>query len=68
LLIPLPPLEEQKRIVTTANHLMALCDELEESLRQYEADSDQLLGATVRSLLALTVENSSGEVAALITQ
>ena len=33
LLIPLPPLEEQKRIVEKFEQLMGLCDELELKLR-----------------------------------
>lgn len=52
LVIPLPPLEEQKRIVAKVNQLMALCDELETKLRQAEADSEKLMKAAVRDLLA----------------
>jgi type I restriction enzyme S subunit len=51
LLVPLPPLEEQKRIVATVNQLMALCDELETKLRQAEADSEKLMNAAVRHVL-----------------
>jgi type I restriction enzyme S subunit len=50
-LIPLPPLEEQKRIVAKVNQLMALCDELEAKLRQTEADSEKLMKAAVRYVL-----------------
>lgn len=31
--IPLPPLSEQKRIITKVNELMAFCDKLEEALK-----------------------------------
>ena len=51
-LIPIPPLEEQKRIVAKVNQLMALCDELEAKLRQAEADSEKLMAAAVRHVLA----------------
>ena len=34
LLIPLPPINEQKRIVEKVDQLMALCDELEKNIEQ----------------------------------
>jgi type I restriction enzyme S subunit len=52
ILVPVPPLEEQKRIVAKLNKLIALCDELEAKLRQTEADSEKLMKAAVRDLLA----------------
>lgn len=63
-LMPLPPLEEQKRIVATVNRLMALCDELEAGLRRAEEDSRRLLDVAVRSLLA-SAPGSSMRVPAL---
>lgn len=59
-LIPLPPLEEQKRIVAKVNQLMALCDELETKLRQTEADSARLMKAAIRHVLdSITAERST---------
>ena len=51
-LIPLPPLEEQKRIVAKVDQLMKLCDALEGQLSQAEQQSEQLVEAVVRQLAA----------------
>ena len=65
--LPIPPLEEQKRIVAKVNQLMALCDELETKLRQAEADSEKLMNAAVQHVLASinggVNETGSGAVA-----
>lgn len=42
-LIPLPPLAEQHRIVAKVNELMALCDHLEAQLTRTQAESSRLL-------------------------
>ena len=50
--IPLPPKEEQKRIVAKVDELMAICDKLEEQLKQAYTDAETLMQATVKSLVA----------------
>ncbi len=55
-LIPLPPLAEQKRIVTKVTELLSLCDALEAKLTQAESASTQLLSAAVHHLLNNSVE------------
>jgi type I restriction enzyme, S subunit len=52
ILVPLPPLAEQHRIVAKVDQLMALCDELEAKLKQAQAGSGKLAAAMVQSLLA----------------
>lgn len=51
-LIPLPPLAEQHRIVAKVNELMALCDQLESQLTTTEADNRRLLAAVLNSALS----------------
>ena len=52
ILIPVPPLEEQKRIVAKVDQLMALCDELEAGLVQAQTDGGKLMEAVVHHVLA----------------
>ena len=49
--VPLPPLAEQKRIVTKVDQLLSQCDELSARLRDRESVTQQLLTATVHHLL-----------------
>lgn len=51
LLIPLPPLAEQHRIVAKVDELMALCDQLEAQITSTETDSRRLLEAVLRDAL-----------------
>lgn len=51
LLVPLPPLAEQYRIVAKTNELLALCDELEAQLTSTATTRRQLLEATLHDAL-----------------
>lgn len=50
-LIPVPPLEEQKRIVAKVDQLMELCNRLEAGIRQAQEDGEKLMEAVVNDLL-----------------
>ena len=52
LAFPLPPANEQKRIVAKVDELMVLCDELESSLSKSQTDCDRLMEAAVSEILA----------------
>jgi type I restriction enzyme S subunit len=54
LMIPLPPLAEQQRIVAKVDELMALCDELEASLTATDTTRRRLLEALLHEALAPT--------------
>ncbi len=49
--LPLPPPDEQHRIVARVAELMAICDELESSLMETEAHRSRLLEALLRNAL-----------------
>ncbi len=51
LMIPLPPLAEQRRIVAKVDELMALCDRLEASLASSDATRQRLLEALLNDAL-----------------
>ncbi len=51
-LVPIPPLNEQKRIVAKVDQLMALCDELEAGLIQAQTEGGKLMEAVVHHVLA----------------
>lgn len=61
ILFPLPPLNEQKRIVEKIDQLMKLCDELESQVKQNQINSEKLMGAVLREAFEqkddLLVEN-----------
>ncbi len=42
-IVPLPPLNEQKRIVEKTDQLMTLCDEFEKNIEQSKKDSELLM-------------------------
>ncbi len=52
MLIPLPPLAEQHRIVAKVDALMALCDRLDASLTATAATRRRLLDALLAEALA----------------
>ena len=52
MIIPLPPLAEQQRIVAKVDELMALCDRLEAVLREREILRRRLLEAVLHDALA----------------
>ena len=53
LLIPIPPLAEQHRIVTRADELIALCDRLEASLSTGDDTRRRLLDALLHEVLVM---------------
>lgn len=54
LMIPIPPLTEQRRIVAKVDELMALCDQLEAQLSITQTDSHRLLAAVLSNALLQT--------------
>jgi type I restriction enzyme S subunit len=47
---PLPPLNEQKRIVEKVDQLMDLCDELEKNIEQSKKDSELLMQSVLQEV------------------
>lgn len=52
IVVPVPPLAEQLRIVAKVDELMALCDRLESKLAINRAESSRLLEAVLHQSLA----------------
>jgi type I restriction enzyme S subunit len=49
-IIPLPPIEEQKRIVTKVNELMKICDRVAENLSKKEELANQISASVIHHL------------------
>ncbi|MGF7398302.1 restriction endonuclease subunit S [Thermoanaerobacterium thermosaccharolyticum] len=47
-IVPLPPINEQKRIVEKVEQFMALCDELEKNIEQCKKDSELLMQSVLQ--------------------
>jgi type I restriction enzyme, S subunit len=58
LVLPLPPVPEQRRIVAKVDELIALCDQLEMARAEREATRDRLTVASLARLNAPSSENS----------
>ena len=52
MLVALPPLAEQARIVAKVDHLMALCDSLEAKIRAADEGARRLAESLVAELIA----------------
>ena len=52
IVVPLPPLAEQRRIVAKVDQFMTLCDDLESKLRQSQTDGAKLMEAVVHKIVA----------------
>ena len=57
--IPVPPTDEQKRIVAKLDELMALCDQLEKQSCQVSTHSEHLFDALLSQLIVDTNKNST---------
>lgn len=54
LLLPIPPINEQKRIVEKVDQLMALCTELERTVEQSMLESEMLMQAVLQEAFSAT--------------
>ena len=61
LLVPVPPLAEQQRIVAKLDELMPACDQLEAQLTTAQTESRRLLEAVLHQALATTLDVATQE-------
>ncbi|MHA4108877.1 restriction endonuclease subunit S [Bacillus cereus] len=54
--IPIPPLNEQKRIVEKVNQLMSLCEELEQNIEQSKKAAENLMKAVLQEAITIKEE------------
>jgi restriction endonuclease S subunit len=59
ILIPLPPLREQKRIVDKVDQLMTLCDELKQTVTQSKQESEMLMQAVLQEAFSITEKDNN---------
>ncbi len=67
MVIPLPPVAEQHRIVEKVDELMAVCDRLESQLTAAQTESRRLLEAVLREALA-PMTSQEGERATAVAK
>jgi type I restriction enzyme S subunit len=61
--LPLPPLEEQNRIVAKVDQLMNLCDVIETKLNQAQKLSESLTASMVNHIFSAAEENANASAA-----
>ena len=61
-LVPIPPIAEQHRIVAKVDELMALCDQLEDSLAVARIDRSRLLDALLHEALQPAAAREDGRI------
>jgi len=66
--IPLPPLLEQKRIVSKLDELMAYCDRLEESIQNSQKQNEALLQVVLKEAMEGKSKEGKGKKYELIME
>lgn len=61
LVLPQPPLEEQKEIVNKVNKLMSLCDELEKKIEKRDSYQERIMQAVVKQAFTTKLETVETE-------